>query len=483
MNLQKSQKQTKCPPSFLERLEPRCLPAGTSPVELITSSVDSGTLHIKGTSLADYVTVTLDEIQVSGSTSWRVNVSARNSNAMSNVLRTGVKSIVFEGFNGSDAFTNNTSLPAVAYGGSGNDVLTGGGGVDTQYGGYGNDSLRGNAGSDTLVDVGGGHADNLQGGTGPDSFWCDSESTETTDATLPEAAGSVHRIGSFMSYRYVFTSGSATSTTVYSVGRDPDGADLADPKIESNDITASYASFSDKPLFADAGPTADDIDQGALGDCWLLAALSSIADVSANTIRQAVVGLGDGTYAVQLFEASGAKTYVRVDAEFPAKSSGAPVYAGLGADDSIWAAVVEKAWAFWRNNDSDYGSLHAGLAEEAFDAHGSSSIRLDIDSAYRASNTASDLLSYVAGELAAGDAVVIGTINSGATTLVGAHEYMVDSVDLAAGTVTLRNPWSHNLIDTDGDGVADSGTSSAYVTVVASALLVDCENVWSANFA
>ena len=78
-----------------------------------------------------------------------------------------VSRIVFEGRDGNDTFTNNTSVPAVAYGGNGNDRLTGGVGSDELYGDDGNDVLLGNNGDDVLY--GGNGNDVLKGGAGNDS--------------------------------------------------------------------------------------------------------------------------------------------------------------------------------------------------------------------------------------------------------------------------------------------------------------------------
>jgi Ca2+-binding RTX toxin-like protein len=67
-----------------------------------------------------------------------------------------------------DTFVNNTSLPAQADGGAGNDTLTGGSGNDTLIGGKGDDKIYGSGGNDTLK--GGEGNDELHGGAGNDSL-------------------------------------------------------------------------------------------------------------------------------------------------------------------------------------------------------------------------------------------------------------------------------------------------------------------------
>ena len=57
-----------------------------------------------------------------------------------------VNRIAFSGLDGSDSFTNDTSIPCVAYGGTGTDFLIGGSGADSLYGGSGSDYLEGREG-------------------------------------------------------------------------------------------------------------------------------------------------------------------------------------------------------------------------------------------------------------------------------------------------------------------------------------------------
>jgi Ca2+-binding RTX toxin-like protein len=81
--------------------------------------------------------------------------------------RRDVSSISFSGGDGDDEFHNTTpDIPSVAYGGDGNDTLTGGSSCDWLYGQDGADVLRGNGGPDSLY--GGAGVDELHGGTSND---------------------------------------------------------------------------------------------------------------------------------------------------------------------------------------------------------------------------------------------------------------------------------------------------------------------------
>lgn len=89
-----------------------------------------------------------------------------------------VNSIRFVGLGGDDRFTNNTSLPAFAFGNAGNDQLRGGSGNDLLVGGTGDDLLVGNDGDDeirggadgTKTISGGAGNDRLFGGSGTNTI-------------------------------------------------------------------------------------------------------------------------------------------------------------------------------------------------------------------------------------------------------------------------------------------------------------------------
>jgi hypothetical protein len=190
-----------------------------------------------------------------------------------------------------------------------------------------------------------------------------------------------------------------------------------------------------------------------------MASLSAVAKVSPTTIRQTVADMGDGTYAVH-FENGGSDTYVRVDGELPVNWMGTPVYAGLGAENSIWVGIVEKAWAVYRHADAAYEEIEGGHASEAFSEMSVDYVWLEMASVASFA-TSADLLWSMNYQLALGESIVIGTIESGTTTLHISHEYRVSSVNLSANTITLYNPWG------------------SYVTISGDDFMHDCEDIWT----
>jgi Ca2+-binding RTX toxin-like protein len=134
----------------VQQLEPRENP---------TASVVDGDLIIIGTAFTDSVVVEAGPA---------LNQVRLTENGVV-TLFTVSGGVVFRGFAGNDLFINETALKVTAFGGSGNDVLIGGGGRDTLFGGKGNDDLVGRGLGDFLF--GGAGADALSGGYGHD--WLD----------------------------------------------------------------------------------------------------------------------------------------------------------------------------------------------------------------------------------------------------------------------------------------------------------------------
>jgi len=332
------------------------------------------------------------------------------------------------GSDGNDTIHTNEG-DDIAYGGTGNDSL---------YAGAGADALYGSEDNDLLVAIDGDYGDSLYGGAGTDGFWYDFEITplsirsEITDATDAERnSGWVNPVRAF--------------------------ANGADKSLNGDNITdptdsGTTANFSASPLFANAGPGNQDIDQGAVGDCWLMSALGEAAKVNQNVIRRAVVPFGDGTFGVKL-----GTNFYRVDADLPVNASGTPVHAGTGVDDSIWVAVIEKAYTHYRTGANTYASLNGGWSNDAWNALGASSTaRISY-----ASGSEAAAATYISNKMAAGNSVAVSINNAPAGSgLVSQHVYMVDAVDTVLRRITLRNPW----------GTAGSGANNNTVTVALSSV-------------
>jgi Ca2+-binding RTX toxin-like protein len=367
----------------------------------------------------------------------------------------------------------------VLYSGGGNDYIYGESGNDRLYGGSGKDYLSGGDGDDLLVSIGGGQADTVSGGAGLDSFWVDAEPTEIiTDLSATEKSmGHEHRVAGF----YTLKENLVVETYAEPVSRELNGQSILDPMpTDAASGYYTYQNFSSDPLYGPGGPSPDDINQGYLGDCYYLAGLSAVAKTCPDKIRQTVVDLGDGTYAVD-FHKNGADAFVRVDGDLPT-SGGQLVYAGPGKGNSIWVPIAEKAWAFFRNDQGTYASIEGGNNPGI---SWTAALNLtETDHAVTDYANATAFLKGIQSELAAGKALTLGgpapllattpeiksPDGSVSTWHRGIHVYMVDHVNTdAKGTpisVTLRNPWGVDGGVTPGDANPLDG----YVTIPADVL-------------
>lgn len=382
---------------------------GDSIVAQILSLAGGHQLRVLGTNAADVITISLTAdaavlTTLAGSTSYAGTFT----------------SLLVYGFGGADTIRldNTVTVAGEIYGGDGADMI-----FDA---GTGAEKLYGGAGNDLLVSVGGG-ANILYGQDGLDSFWFDASDSASDADSTESAAKAVHRISQF--YQPYSTDPSSPNYVSLEIA----GQNFTDP-------TASYGyrNFATTPLFVD-GPQYDDVAQGAVGDCYYLATLASIADTDPNVIQQMVAPLGDGTFAVR-FYSGGSEVYLRLDADLPVSGAN-PAYAKLGMDGELWVPIVEKAYAYFRYGQNSYASISGGWMSTVYNqiANCSSPWRY-------ATGTATDLYAYLASNLSAGHPITMGSYSNASGPIVGSHAYMVKSVETVNGTsyVTVYNPWGYD---------------------------------------
>lgn len=344
------------------------------------------------------------------------------------------------GGSGNDTIDGSTGND-ILWGGIGNDVLLGGDGNDQLIGGDGNDQLNGQAGidklwgeggSDVLISIDTAFGEYVDGGTGSDTLWIDQVGSSGDNLIGVTSEDMVQRVGSFRN----------------GADRTLNGDRIVDP-IQLSGHT--YNRFSNNPLFSSAGPKMSDVDQGALGDCYALAGLGAIALDSPNAIRQNVVDFNDGTYGVRLGD-----SFYRVDDDLPVVTRGdtTPAYAQLGAENSMWVSLVEKAFAHHRRGDNRYASIEGGWAVEMNQAFRSSTAgQKEIRSYSNATALANDIYSRYQSY----QAVTIGFVGNlvGSVPLIANHMYTIAGFDRnSSGVVTrikLMNPHANDSNPNDGN--------------------------------
>ena len=336
------------------------------------------------------------------------------------------------------------------FGGAGNDSIIVDSSVTTNcflYGGAGRNVMQAGSGNATL-DCVGSDADVLSGGAGSDSFWMDGKASERiTNLTAADwAGGAIHRV------RAIYTSPSTQMAVNSARAR----ARAPEPGTTN---AATYQDFSNYPLFSAAGPLENDVIQGQVGDCFFLSVLSSVARIDPNKISQSILDMGSGNYLVE-FSKGSSNVFVRVDDKLPVLADGQLDYAGLGAGDSIWVAIMEKAYAVFHGPTASYASIDGGWMDQVYSALG------ELPKSSYGGAGAVAMMALVASQISNGESVTYGTLNniSDNAPLIGGHAYSVDSVltDTQGNPIglVLRNPWGI-------DGAGNDGNDDGYVTVTA----------------
>jgi hypothetical protein len=247
------------------------------------------------------------------------------------------------------------------------------------------------------------------------------------------------------------------------------GTDLASSKVimGNTQFSVSY-STSTKALFAASGPSMNDVNQGYLGDCYLLSSLAEVANQQQSMITSMFTNNGNGTYGVR-FYVNGKAEYVTVNSSL---ANGGSIFNNGGSD--IWASLAEKAYAELQasgvvtGNSVNYGNSwttigNGGAPEMAleeitgasaitdFRAMGGSWGKVVYNSSfgvtsYTTGNSSASALSTIAADLAAGDDVILSSYTNakdtaGRTTLVASHAMSIYGYDSKTGMLEVRNPW------------------------------------------
>ena len=291
------------------------------------------------------------------------------------------------------------------------------------------------------------------------------------------------------------------------------GTDLPSSTVAMSGAATFSVSYSAvaNPAFGAGGPSMNDINQGYLGDCYMLASLAEVAKQEPSLIQSMITNNGNNTYGVRFFY-GGSAQYVTVNDSL---ADGGGVF---NSGTNIWASLVEKAYAQVQasgditGNNVNYGNSfstigNGGAPEYAleeitgastitdFYANGSSWSRyaysntFSVQSASSGFTTAS-VLATLATDLAGGSDVVLSSRTQSADsrgyiTLVANHALSIYGYDSATGQLEIRNPWgtesgqywdttfevSLNTLLADGDTISIDNMTASGASVVTGALV------------
>jgi hypothetical protein len=203
----------------------------------------------------------------------------------------------------------------------------------------------------------------------------------------------------------------------------------------------------------EAGNTAaisiSDINQGQIGDCFLLSAIGELVRTEPTAISNMIVQNTNGTETVTLHIAAngalpffGTTAFKTVSVVVANNFQSSSVNNGAAQDlvggvKEIWPQVVEQAVA---QLSGGYANIsHGGypvVAMEELTGHAATYM-----------SPASITLASLQAMVAAKDMIVLDTAASNATyNLVGGHAYMFDSLVVQNGTTYIKadNPWGFN---------------------------------------
>ncbi len=207
-------------------------------------------------------------------------------------------------------------------------------------------------------------------------------------------------------------------------------------------------------LFGSGGPVYTDVEQGTVGDCWLLASAAEVAARDpgyitnmftydgTNTVNGATVGV----YTVRFYApvGDGVPHYVTVDTELPA---GGGMY-DHPVNGVLWAALLEKAYceasaAGWvetgNGNSNSYNVLNGGWPSYALPAI------TNLSTAQHSINASADAANFEAGDL-----VCLCTDSPSSNEIVPDHVYaLVGYTPSSSAPFKIYNPWG-----TDANGNA-----------------------------
>ncbi|MEA1850065.1 C2 family cysteine protease [Chryseobacterium sp. MHB01] len=132
-------------------------------------------------------------------------------------------------------------------------------------------------------------------------------------------------------------------------------------QVIANGWTPAGTSWSDRGNFFNDVTEYNDPIQGAIGNCYFIAAISAIAWAAPYTIEHKVRATGTGetdrTNAIQFFTKGGGKDaatrLVEVTDNTIINASNNLVYCRSNDAGEIWPAVYEKAFAKWITNAND----------------------------------------------------------------------------------------------------------------------------------
>ena len=216
----------------------------------------------------------------------------------------------------------------------------------------------------------------------------------------------------------------------------------------------------DYPLFFNGAGT-DDVNQGAVGDCYFLSSISSVADSSVASIDGTVPSVdegdmiidnGDGTFGIRFYDNNGAQRWVTVDKYVPGYREDKLNFASSDSGES-WPMLIEKAYVQLNESDNigQDGTNRYGIGNNFGIAGGSAGYALSHVTGQKSSYVYLDeknttFTSEKLREIIDADLPIIFSTSPpcqlpASYGVVCSHTYSIEEYDSLTGKYHLRNAW------------------------------------------
>ncbi len=207
--------------------------------------------------------------------------------------------------------------------------------------------------------------------------------------------------------------------------------------------SSAYATIN-SPLYSASGPLASDVRQGGIGDCYLLAAMVSVANVESALIKSMITDNGNGTYGIRFYGTGDDPLYVTVNNQLPSSGRATSVSGGN------WVSLLEKAYVEYEvqmyNELNSYAGIEGGWGSGLTAITGK-----NLTTHYSYSSTLATWTSTIKNnvinalnnkqEVMYASFLNVKDPTNGLTDLVSGHMYSVLGYNSAKDTILLRNPW------------------------------------------
>ena len=209
----------------------------------------------------------------------------------------------------------------------------------------------------------------------------------------------------------------------------------------------------------------NDVKQGALGDCYLIAGMAAVARADPQLIADLIKDNGDGTYDVTLYIRPHRTGYPRkvtktIDSRLAVKSSGSPLYAGVGDEkegkQELWTSLIEKTLA---QHKASYDLISGGnIGKDNFAFAGASELLTGQIENYLSTDEmdGDEALLWIQIALESKKPVTASTKNleedvqltneAKSKNVYWNHAYAPMSVNMDAKTLDLQNPWGSSHV-------------------------------------